>query len=152
MFAQQRVGTVIHPCNLNCDTISPKYSSVTVCFPSRLGAMSLDSDKITYSQDMIFPAGQILFSIKWYIKAQVDIVNGENDILINKNAKRKTIIRHAALITQKALGVNHSLNINVDNQHEKRHYGLGSSGALIGAIASCINELYGCPIANDKAS
>lgn len=48
----------------------------------------------------------------------------------------------------KALGVPTSLSISVDESNVIKHCGFGSSGAILGAICSSINELFGNPISN----
>ena len=50
---------------------------------------------------------------------------------------------------RKALGVNDGLYIEVKNQEELKHRGLGSSSSLIAGVAVAINELYGNPIKLD---
>lgn len=150
IFTQQKIGKILNPLQTNLPrNLEPKFKSVTIQFPCRLGAMSLDPEKITANQDMVFRAGQILFSVKFYTKATVSFLDKKGDeIIIGDESKRKTIIEHTALMMKKVLGIQHCLFIDVKNQNEKRHYGLGSSGSLIGAVASGINELYGCPISN----
>lgn len=149
IFTQQKIGTILNPLQVNLPkSLEPKLKSVTIQFPCRLGAMSLDPEKITTNQDMIFRAGQILFSVKLYTKATISILNGEDEIIVQNKSKRKTIVAHTAVIMKKALGIQHGLFVDVSNHDEKRHYGLGSSGALMGAVASGINELYGCPISH----
>ena len=51
---------------------------------------------------------------------------------------------------KKTLGFRNGLSIEVKNQNEIKHAGLGSSSRLISAIAAAINELYGNPISKDK--
>ncbi|MBU4338923.1 hypothetical protein KKB43_03930 [Patescibacteria group bacterium] len=47
---------------------------------------------------------------------------------------------------KKALNFKDGLFVDVDNQTEIRHCGLGSSSKLIASVACAINELYGNPI------
>jgi predicted sugar kinase len=53
---------------------------------------------------------------------------------------------HAAKIMQQALGVEHGLHIDIEDEVDLRHCGLGSSSSLMAGTAASVNELYGRPI------
>lgn len=149
LFVQYSVGTIFNPLMEKFNNLKPKYRSITITFPSRLNAMAIDPSKITRNENMIFTPGEIIFSVQILKKVDVTLYSRHKEIFVSQKTSRKSLIKHAAIIMQKALGITDGLMVEVDNQDERPHCGLGSSSSLIAAVACGINELYGKPI-NDQ--
>lgn len=145
-FKPYLVGTVHNPLKLR-KKYKPVFDSVEIDFPSRLNAMAIDPSKITENRNMVYTPGEIVFSISLFKTIKVS-KNKKKEILISDITKRKVLVKHAALIMQKALNDDSGLTIEVDNQNEIRHAGLGSSSSVIAGVAAAINELYGNPISD----
>lgn len=144
-FTNFPVGTVFNKAKIT-SKITRKYSSVKIAYPSRLEAMALDPSKIADNNDLVYEAGQIDFCVSMYKNISVSINKDSNDIIVSARTPRKSLVRHAALIMQNALGLENGFNIDVQDEINLRHCGLGSSSSLIAGVASAINELYGMPI------
>lgn len=144
-FSEFEVGTIFNTVKTK-RKIALKRSKLTVGYPSRLEAMALDPAKIADNNNLIYEAGQIDFCVSLfkYITVEVDLES--NEILISEQTPRKVLVMHAAILMQKALGFSHGLKIDVEDEVNLRHCGLGSSSSLIAGTAAAINELYGCPI------
>ena len=123
------------------------YKTIEIMFPSRLNAMAIDPSKIAENKNLVYTPGEILFSVGIYKRIKISVVEKEkNKIYISENSKRKPLIKHAYFLMKKALKFKESLFIEVDNDMEIRHCGLGSSSGLIAGVSCAINELYGKPL------
>jgi len=107
--------------------------------------MAVDPSKIAENKNMIYTAGEIVFSIPIFKRVKVVVIASPNCV-ISENSKRKPLIMHAFLIMKKAIGFTNGLNIEVDNLKEIRHQGMGSSSGLLTSVCAAINEIYGCPL------
>ena len=145
-FSSFEVGTVFNDVSLSHE-LRPETSSVTVSYPSRLEAMALDPSKIADNTNLVYEAGQIDFSVALYKHISVSLSDSHDQIAISDRTSRKSLVRHAALIMRHAMGIKHGLDIDVEDDVDLRHCGLGSSSSLIAGTAAAINELYGKPIA-----
>lgn len=123
-----------------------KYKEITIRYPSRLESMSLDPSKIAeYFSDNIYPAGQINFCVDICNVVTIKINNNEK-INITDSSNRKSLILHSALLMKKVLKFSQGLDIDIKNDVELKHCGLGSSSSIINSVATAINELFGKPI------
>lgn len=143
-FTPYPVGTVHNPIRLG-KRFRPVYKKVEILFPSRLNAMAIDPSKITANRNLVYTPGEVVFSIQIFKKIMV-ANNNLGKIIITRNSKRPTLILHTALIMQNLLKDSSGMMIEVNNQDEIRHAGLGSSSGLIAGVAAAINEFYGNPI------
>ncbi len=148
-FTPFKVGTIFNPPRNHLAEIKPLYKKISILYPSRLNAMALDPSKVTVNHNMQYSPGEIIFKVKIYKKISVEILNDTHKIYISENSKRKPLIKHSALIMRKALKFKNGLKIDVDNENEIKHVGLGSSSGLIASVACAINELYDKPIKRD---
>src|SRR3989344_1874130 len=137
-----KVGTVFNKIDGKYNATNPLFNSIKIKFPSRLNAMAIDPSKILPNKKGIYRAGEVVFSIGLYKVIHVESRLGGH-IEISDRSKRRPLILHAALLMKKALSFSGGLFIDVDNQNEIKHAGLGSSSGLIAGVASAINELYG---------
>lgn len=123
----------------------PKYRQVIVEFPSRLDCMSLDPSLLDVNDRSVYTAGQLDFSVAIFRSVKLSARN-DKQIVVTPKSGRYPLVIHAAMLMQKALSLNIGFNIEYNEEGSLRHSGLGSSSALISAVAVAINELYGNPI------
>ena len=123
------------------------FQKVTIRYPSRLDAACIDPGKL-YSVkpvDNIYPTGQINFCVNICKNITVE-PREDNIIIINGNYGRKSLIKHAIILMQKALDIPTGFSVTVDTDIDLRHCGLGSSASAIQGVGAAINELYNNPI------
>ena len=120
---------------------------IQIEYPCRLDAMAINPAAVCYNDSMIFTPGEVVVSLKKFIKVKITVNSDKGGILnISENTKRKVLVKHAYLLMCDALNINPSLNIDVDDNEIPKHCGFGSSSSTISAVAAAINELYSCPI------
>lgn len=124
-----------------------KKQEINIEYPCRLDAMAINPAAVCYNSSMIFTPGEIVISLKKFIKVKITVRNIRGGILnISESTRRKVLVKHAYLLMCDALNVFPSIDIEVDDSGIPKHCGFGSSSSTISAVASAINELYGCPI------
>lgn len=128
-----------------------KYYKIKTEYPCRIDAMAINPSAVCYNGKSVFTPGEVVISINRKIKVNIEVISEIGGILeISERTQRKVLIRHAYGIISKTLNVNPSLKIDVDSSEIIKHCGFGSSSSTIAAVASAINELYGCQINNKK--
>ena len=144
-FDNFRAGTIFNAAKVKN---KPKLTlnKISISYPSRLEAMALDPSRIVDNNNLVYEAGQINFSIRIFKDISVSIDRNSTEITTSKTNKRKALVLHAALLMKQALGFNEGLHIDVHNEVDLRHCGLGSSSSLIAGTAAAINEMFGSPI------
>ena len=120
---------------------------VTIRYPSRLDAACTDPGKLysVKSKDNIYPAGQINFCAD-ICKTITVKPRDDEEVIISGNYSRRSLVRHAVILMQKALGVSTGFSVVVNSDVDLRHCGLGSSASAIQGVGAAINELYDNPI------
>lgn len=147
-FKPYRTGTVFNKLRQSVQGDIPRLKNVEILFPGRLNAMAIDPSKIAVNNNLIYTPGEVIFSVKLFKRVKI-ILNSSNTIQVSDRTRRKPLVRHAYLLMKKALKFKQGMYIDVDNENEIKHCGLGSSSGLIAGVASAINEIYGNPIRND---
>lgn len=147
-FKPYKVGTVFNRVKEEPYKALPRYKSVTIKYPCRLNLMAIDPSKISSNNNMVYTPGEIILTVKIYKEFTITLNKNNRKIVIDRSLKRKSLIKHAALLMKKAIGFKQSLTISSPNLKEIKHVGLGSSSALIATVATAINELYGKPISS----
>lgn len=142
-FENFEVGTVFNDCVV---TGVPKLQvpEITIDYPSRLEAMALDPGQIAENNNLVYRAGQIDVTVPLFKRVHVE--TGGDDIEVSGSTPRPALVRHAALIMKRALNIEDGLKIDVSDEFNLRHCGLGSSSSLIAGVASAINEMHGRPV------
>lgn len=145
-FTPYKVGTVFNPIKIG-KKVLPVYQCVKIKYPSRLDAMAVDPGKIASNNNLVYTPGEVVFSVAIYKTVTVKILEDKSgELFISAKSKRKPLIKHSYMLMQRALGFRQGIYIEVDNQEEYRHCGLGSSSSLIAGVACAINEIFGNPI------
>lgn len=135
-------GEKIKECKLLKDGLILKY-------PCRLDAMAINPAAVCYNDSMVFTPGEVVISTKKYIIVTIKKVDNDQELIISKTTKRKVLVKHAFSLMKSVLKFNDSFYIDVNDDGIPKHCGFGSSSSTIAAVASSINELYGCPISNN---
>lgn len=120
-----------------------------VKYPCRLDAMAINPAAVCYNDSMVFTPGEVVISTKKYIVVTIKKIESKNELTISKTTKRKVLVKHAFYLMKSVLKFSESFYIDVNDDGIPKHCGFGSSSSTIAAVASAINELYGCPITND---
>jgi len=144
-FSSSEAGTIFNPIARPLETPTAQAGYVSLDYPSRLGAMTLDPSKITDNNNMVFPAGQISFCVGVYKHVEATL-NDSGEITVADDTPRPAIVRHAGLIMKKALGFEEGVHLSVRPDRDLRHSGLGSSGSTLAGTAAAVNELFGNPL------
>ena len=128
-----------------------RSDAVEIYYPCRLDAMAINPAAVCSNDNMIFTPGEVVVSLKKFIKVKVKVKKETGgELKISNSTKRKSLVKHAYLLMCDALNVHPSLEISVDDKEIPKHCGFGSSSSTIAAVAASINELYGCPIKNEN--
>src|SRR3989338_11148615 len=124
------------------------HENVKVIVPARLNTMCFDLKTLTKpKKKFIYNAGEFAFSVDVNTYAKLKIKKSEDGfVVISKNTKRKSIVKHAALIMKKALNIKDTFFVEANNVYDYPHSGLGSSSSLISAVCIAINEAYNKPL------
>lgn len=148
-FSPYAVGTVFNEAKVLKPPQTP-IKSVKIEYPTRLNAMAIDPSGITSNKNMVYTPGEVVLAVNLPRYVSVRLIDAPEEIRISGDNVRKSLVHHAVQLMRKALNVNHGLDVFVEAPHEIRHAGLGSSSGTIASVCAAINELYGCPIANDE--
>lgn len=143
------VGSMIRKFESKHTPPEAAHRIVNIDFPTRINAVVLDQSKVAPNKEMIFPGGEILFSVGCFIKVRVTMIDAQSGGITFKGfIQREVLAKHAYDLMCNALGVSPALQVEVDEQHVLKHSGLGSSGAVLAAVCVAINEMYDCPISD----
>lgn len=140
-FSSFRVGTVFNPLEYTVGSLNNTRQFVHIAYPSRLGAMTLDPSKIANNNNLVFPAGQVSFSVGIYRNIEA-VITDTGKITVSDDTPRASIVKHAGIIMQKALGFKNGVHLRVIPEYDIRHSGLGSSGSTLAGVMAAINELF----------
>lgn len=146
MFAPFTPGTVHHPLATPPGPVRPPADEVRVRYPTRLNAMALQPGAIAGDNNLIYDAGEVVFSVARHHHVHVRRRDPGAGLVLDPRVRRPELAEHAALIMCAALGVEPDLAIGVESDPLPVHAGFGSSSSLIAAVAAAVNHLYGCPV------
>lgn len=149
-FPVFKAGTVLNGISLaylDKKKLECCLKSFSIDFPCRLDAMAIDPANVTYNSNLFFTPGEVVISIKRYIKVKVKVLSPKGNVLkIGAETKRGVLVKHAYLLMCHLLNVAPSVEITVNDDDVLKHCGFGSSSSTLMAVAVAINELYGNPI------
>lgn len=128
--------------------VSLKYSDITLDYPCRLDAMAINPAAVCYNDDLVFTPGEVVISTEKFIRVVIKKIDGNNELVVSNNTKRKVLVKHAYYLMKEILKFKDSFYIDVNDDGIPKHSGFGSSSSTIAAVAAAINEIYSCPIKN----
>ncbi|OIO81627.1 hypothetical protein AUJ84_00590 [Candidatus Pacearchaeota archaeon CG1_02_32_132] len=143
-----KAGKIFNPIKGTKNKPVLQHKKIKVTVPARLNTMCFDLKTLTKpKKKFIYNAGELAFSVNVNTYAKLIITKNDNgSVLLSKNTKRKSIVKHAALMMKNALKINDLFLIEANNVYDYPHAGLGSSSSLISAVCIAINEAYGKPL------
>lgn len=146
-----KAGCVLHePDSIKIKTPVLIKKHIIIDYPCRLDAMAINPAAVCYNEDMVFTPGEVVVSLRKFIRVKIDVINEDGGVLeISNNTKRKVLVKHSYMLMCHILKKNPSLKIDVDDSDIPKHCGFGSSSSTIAAVAAAINELYSLPINNE---
>ena len=139
------IGKVFNPLRSQIGRPKLVYKKLTLLYPSRLNAMALDPGKVNVNKSGIYTPGEIIFPVKIFKKVIIEARKDSQVIIDTKNGRFQLVL-HSVRLMQKALSIKHGFTVFLEQDHDIKHAGLGSSSGTIAAVATAINELYDNPI------
>ncbi len=138
-----KIGHLVNPLNIKINNTVPKGKSCEIIVPARVNTFLCHHNYFAYPpRPQIYPVNSINFAISKFTKVNVGVRNDKKNV-INASDKHLAIIQHTIKIMQKTLGIENGFNVNAVNRHKISHGGLGSSSAIMSAVAQAINILTG---------
>lgn len=140
-----KVGTIFNPL-IALDKAKLRYRKIMISYPTRLNAMAIDPSKITENNNMKYTPGEIVFSTQIFVEIEVEAIPESMIIVSGECEGREPVIQHCCYIMKKALDYSGGFKIHINNFHNLKHCGLGSTGCIQAGVAAAINHLFGLPI------
>ncbi len=138
-----KIGHLLNPLDVKVDGVSPKRKHCRIVVPARVDTFLCHHNYFSSPpRPQIYPVNSINFSLKKFTEADVS-VRDDCENVIKASAKHRAIIEHVIKIMQKTLKIEMGFDVNAKNLHEVSHGGLGSSAAIMSAVAQAINILMG---------
>ncbi|MEW2516376.1 hypothetical protein [Streptomyces sp. NPDC046870] len=145
MFEPFIPGTVHHPLTAPLGPVRP-VAEVHLRYPTRLNAMALQPGAIAGDNNLIYDAGEIVFSVARFHHVHLRRLDPGSGLVLDPAIRRPDLVTHAARIMYAALGTECDLWIGVESDPLPVHAGFGSSSSLIAAVATAVNHLHGNPV------
>jgi predicted sugar kinase len=145
MFAPFAPGTVHHPLTAPLGPVVPR-AEVRLRYPTRLNAMALQPGAIAGDNNLIYDAGEVVFSVARFHHVHLRRLDPGSGLVLDPAVGRPDLVSHAARIMCTALGVDCDLWIGIESDPLPVHAGFGSSSSLIAAVATAVNHLHGSPV------
>lgn len=138
-----KIGNIINPLDLHIGKVSPIGNRCKIKIPSRVDTFLCHHNYFACPpRPQVYPVNSINFALNEFTIADVSIRKDQKNI-INADHKHLTIIEHTIKIMQKTLNIKMGFNVKAYNSHNISHGGLGSSAAIMSAVAQAINILMG---------
>lgn len=143
-----KIGDLINPLPIQFENVQALFKECFVRVPSRIDTFLCHHNYFANPpRRQVYPVGAINFVIDQFTQAKVEVINGD-EIILDDEIDRKSIILHTALVLKKTLGFKEGLKIQAKNLHLIKHGGFGSSAALQTSVAIAINNIFGNKIPN----
>ena len=138
-----KIGYLPNPLNKKVGRISIKGRSCRIVIPARVNTFFCHDNFFAYPlRKQVYPVNSINFAVAKFTEATVTL-RDDKRIIIAAADKHHAIIEHAVKIMKKTLRIENGFNVSANNLHEISHGGLGSSSAIMSAVAQAINILMG---------
>lgn len=138
-----KIGHLLNPLDVKIGDVSLKGKRCKIAVPARVDTFLCHHNYFSSPpRPQIYPVNSINFSLKKFTEADVS-VRDDSENTIKASARHKTIIEHVIKIMQKTLKIKVGFDVSAKNLHEVSHGGLGSSAAIMSAVAQAINILMG---------
>lgn len=138
-----KIGHLSNPLHKKIGKVLIKGKSCKIIVPARVNTFLCHHNFFANPPKFqIYPVNSINFAISKFTQVIVTI-REETESIINASNKHKAIIEHVIKIMQKTLKIKTGFEIVAENLHGISHGGLGSSSAIMSAVAQGINTLMG---------
>ena len=138
-----QIGDLLNPLSRSLLVEKPKVKKCSISVPARVDTFLCHHHYfVNPPRPQVYPVNSINFAIEQFTEAEVSL-REDAKITIDPSSSRSTLLEHAVEILRKTLGIEHGFNVNARNVHTILHGGLGSSAALMTAVAQAINLLTG---------
>jgi len=138
-----KIGHLLNPLNIEIGDVAPIGKRCNIKVPARVDTFLCHHDYfVNPPRPQVYPVNSINFSVNKFTEADVSIRN-DGKIVIDASDKHQAIIEHAIKIMQKTLRIKTGFNVRAKNMHDISHGGLGSSAAIMAAVAQAVNILMG---------
>lgn len=145
-----KVGHILNPLYEKIDKIRIKGRTCKIVVPARVNTFLCHHNLfVKPPEQSIYPVNSINFAVAKFTEAIVTI-RDDNEITIDAPDKHKAIVEHVVRIIQKTLKIRIGFDVIAKNLHEISHGGLGSSSAIMSAVAGAINILMSRPLSVEQ--
>lgn len=101
-----------------------RCEAIAAVVPMRLNSMLLDYSLFVEGRpESWWRAGSVAFGVRIFTTIRAEARGTRGVITVAPDVPRPAIVRHAALIIQKALNVNDGIHVTGGNQLEQKHMG-----------------------------
>ncbi len=145
-----KIGHLSNPLNVKIGKVSVKEKSCKIIVPARVNTFLCHHNFfVNPPKTQIYPVNSINFAINKFTEVTVAIRDDKNNV-INSSISHKAIIEHVIKIMQKTLKIEIGFDVKAKNLHGISHGGLGSSSAIMSAVAGAINILMSKPLSVEQ--
>lgn len=138
-----KIGQILNPLDIKIGRVIPKGKCCRIIVPSRVDTFLCHHNYfVSPPRPQVYPVNSINFSLSKFTEADV-LIRNDKKIIINAPSKSHAIIEHVVRLMQKTLNIEIGFNVSARNLHRVSHGGLGSSAAIMSAVAQAINILMG---------
>lgn len=143
------IGELLNPLQKELFGIALQGRRCQITVPARVDTFLCHHNYfVSPPRPQVYPVGSINFSIQRFTEADVSI-RDDKKLIIDAFQKHQAIIEHTVKIMQKTLHIETGFNIRARNRHQISHGGLGSSAAVMSAVAQAINILFGSVLSTE---
>jgi len=132
-------GTFLNKIKIEKKELCLSQDRIRVLVPARVHLSVIDMNYFSPGQP---GGGGVGYAVRLYAEVEISLLDKKD---YNIQAKREGVVRHIAHILAKSVGYQGGFEIKAKD-HNINHMGLGSTSALITAVACGINKLLGEPL------
>ena len=132
-------GNFLHRLDVECGALEPRKGRIRVKVPARTHLSVLDMNYFSPGNP---GGGGVGYAVGLYAEVEMELQEAGN---FHIEAKREGVVRHVASIVARTVGYQGGLRIKA-RDHNINHMGLGSTSALMTAVACGVNHLLGEPL------
>ncbi len=138
-----KIGHLLNPLDIKVNKVVQRGKRCKIIVPARVDTFLCHHNYFTHPpRPQVYPVNSINFSLSKFTRGDVSI-SDDKKIIIDTPNNRRAIVEHTVKIMQKALNIKVGFNVSAKNLHDVLHGGLGSSAAIMAAVAQAINILMG---------